>query len=96
MAKKQTDKWSAHVTETSDAMDLKKDVFKSGSPEEIAKSLKQSSEKSHRRKGNPFQSAMSMLNFYINRAGKNLPEKQKKNLEAAKDDLRKDFGRDPK
>jgi hypothetical protein len=96
MAKRQPNKWSAHVTETSDAMDLKNGVFKSGNSEEIAASLKKSSEKSHRRKGSPFQSAMSMLNFYINRAGKNLPEKQKKSLEAAKDDLRKDFGREPK
>jgi hypothetical protein len=96
MAKRQPNKWSAQVTETSDAMDLKNGVFKSGNPEEIAASLKKSSETSHRRKGTPFQSAMSMLNFYINRAGKNLPEKQKKNLEAAKDDLRKDFGREPK
>ena len=96
MARKQTNKWSAHVTETSDAMDLKKGVFKSGDPEQIAKSLQQSSEKSHRRKGNPFQSAMSMLNFYINRAGKNLPAKQQENLEDAKNELRKDFGKEPK
>ena len=95
MAKKQN-KWSAHVTETSDAMDLKKDVFKSGSPADIAKSLKRSSEQSHRRKAGPFQSAMSMLNFYINRAGKNLPAKQRHNLDAAKDDLRQEFGREPK
>ncbi len=96
MAKQQTKKWSAHVTETSDAMDLKKDVFKSDSPEDIAKSLKRSSEQSHRRKASPFQSAMSMLNFYINRAGKNLPAQQRQTLDAAKDDLRKEFGRSAK
>ena len=95
MAKRQN-KWSGKVTETSDAMDLEKDVFKSGSAQEIADSLKRSSEHSHRRKANPFQSAMSMLNFYINRAGRNLPARQKKTLEAAKQDLRKDFGRPEK
>jgi hypothetical protein len=81
-------KWSAHVTETSDAVDLEKDVFKSGSAEKIAASLKRSADKSSRKKGTPFQSAMSMLNFYINRAGKNLPERRLKTLEAAKDKLR--------
>ncbi|WPQ61387.1 DUF3175 domain-containing protein [Chitinophaga sancti] len=89
MAKK---KWSKHVTETSDAMDLKKDVFTLNDPEEIAKSLKRSANKSHRRKTTPFRSAMSMLNFYINRAGKNLPEQQLKVLEEAKDKLREVFG----
>jgi hypothetical protein len=89
-------KWSAHVNETSDAMDVGKDTFKAGSAKEIADSLKTSSEHSHRRKGSPFQSAMSMLNFYINRAGKNLPAKQRKTLENAKDELRTDFGRKAK
>ena len=93
---KKTNKWSAHVTETSDAMDLQKDVFKSGSAKEIAGSLKSSAEKSHRRKASPFQSAMSMLNFYKNRAGKNLPAQQQQMLEDAKDELRKDFGRPSK
>lgn len=87
-------KWSAHVTETSDAMDLKQGVFKSDDPAEIARSLKASSRKSHRRKGTPYQSAMSMLNFYINRAGKNLPEKQKHTLEAAKIKLKEAFGKE--
>lgn len=91
---KSTKRWSAHVTETSDALDLKQNIFKSDDPAEIAASLKRSANKSHRRKGTPYQSAMSMLNFYINRAGKNLPEKQKDTLEKAKDELRKVFGRD--
>lgn len=91
--KKHGKKWSKHVTETSDAMDLKQDVFKSDDPEKIARSLKHSAEQSHRRKSNPFRSAMSMLNFYINRAGRNLPKSQKEVLEDAKDELREEFGR---
>ena len=86
-------KWSAKVNETSDAMDLKKDVFKSDSAHEIAASLKRSVNKSHRRKGTPYQSAMSMLNFYINRGGTNLSASHKKVLESAKDELRKVFDR---
>jgi hypothetical protein len=86
-------KWSQSVTEHSDALDLKKDVFESKDPKDIAKSLKHSAEASHRRKSSPFRSAMSMLTFYINRAGKNLPEKQKHVLEEAKDELRKEFGK---
>jgi len=87
-------KWSQDVTEHSDAMDLEEHIFESDDPKKIADSLKRSAEHSHRRKAGPYQSAMSMLNFYINRAGKNLPAKQKHVLEAAKDELRKDFGRD--
>ncbi len=90
-----TKKWSAEVTEHSDALDLKEEVFKSTDPAKIAGSLKRSAEHSTRRKGTPLQSAMSMLNFYINRAGKNLPAKQKHVLERAKDELRVAFGRDP-
>ncbi|WP_374951169.1 DUF3175 domain-containing protein [Mucilaginibacter sp.] len=86
-------KWSAKVTETSDALDLKNKVFKLKDPEKIAESLKHSADDSHRRKGSPFQSAMSMLNFYINRAGKNLTKTQKKPLERAKNKLRKLYGR---
>jgi hypothetical protein len=86
-------KWSAEVTEHSDALDLKKDVFKSSDPREIAKSLKHSAEQSHRRKAEPFRSAMSMLTFYINRAGENLSDKERKTLDAAKHELRKLFGR---
>ena len=88
------EKWSQDVTEHSDALDLEHDVFTRDDPAKIAASLKASAERSHRRKGTPFQSAMSMLTFYINRAGKDLPAKQKKVLEAAKDELRKAFGRE--
>jgi hypothetical protein len=86
-------KWSAKVTETSDALDLEKSIFDSHDPKRIATSLKRSAERSKRRKGTPLQSAMSMLNFYINRAGKNLPATQKRVLERAKDELRGLFGR---
>ena len=86
-------KWSAEVTEHSDAMDLKSGVFKLRSPKRIAESVKQSAERSHRRKASPFQSAMSMLNFYVNRAGRNLSTAQKKKLIAAKDELRRLYGR---
>ncbi|TIM44970.1 MAG: DUF3175 domain-containing protein, partial [Mesorhizobium sp.] len=79
--------------EHSDALDLEEHVFESHDPKKIAASLKRSAEHSDRRKAEPFQSAMSMLNFYINRAGKNLPAKQKKVLEDAKDELRAAFGR---
>ena len=85
-------KWSADVTEHSDALDLKQDIFK-GSPKEIAQSLKRSAEHSRRRKSSPFRSAMSMLTFYINRAGKNLPASRLKTLESAKDELRAAFKR---
>jgi RNA polymerase-interacting CarD/CdnL/TRCF family regulator len=81
------------VTKHSDALDLQHDVFKSKHPRKIARSLKHSAEESKRRKGTPFQSAMSMLNFYINRAGKNLPTKQKQILEKAKQELRDVFAR---
>ncbi|MBU1179502.1 DUF3175 domain-containing protein [Patescibacteria group bacterium] len=91
--KKNKKYWSGHVTEYSNALDLDTDVFTWKSPKRIAKSLKQSAEKSIRRKARPFQSAMSMLNFYINRAGKNLPSERKKILEQAKTELRKSFGR---
>jgi len=88
-------KWSHHVMETSDAMDIQHDIFKTGSAESIAQSLKQSSTKSRRRKGTPFQSAMSMLNFYINRAGRNLPKTRRDTLQQAKRKLREAFGREP-
>jgi hypothetical protein len=89
-------KWSQNVTEHSDALDLENGIFSSENPKKIADSLKRSAEHSHRRKGTPFQSAMSMLTFYINRAGRDLPAKQRHVLDAAKDELRKDFGREPK
>ncbi len=85
--------WSAEVTERSDALDLEPSVFTSRSARHIAQSLKRSAEASTRRKGTPYQSAMSMLNFYINRAGKNLPASRKAILERAKPELRKAFGR---
>ncbi|GAA3081677.1 DUF3175 domain-containing protein [Rhizobium viscosum] len=87
-------KWSQGVTENSDALDLKEGVFTSNDPKKIADSLKHSAENSDRRKSSPFRSAMSMLNFYINRAGEQLTKKQKGTLEKAKDELRKDFGRE--
>jgi hypothetical protein len=86
-------RWSAQVTKRSDALDLESEVFKGKDPHRIALSLKRSAERSKRRKGTAYQSAMSMLNFYINRAGKNLPQNQKRVLERAKDDLREAFGR---
>jgi hypothetical protein len=87
-------KWSARVTDTSDALDLKKDIFKSTDPHKIAASLKSSAEHSRRRKSSPYRSAMSMLTFYINRAGDNLSARQRKVLERAKPELRKLFGRE--
>jgi hypothetical protein len=87
-------KWSRRVMQTSDALDLESGVFKSKDPKKIARSLKRSAEKSKRRKGTPFQSAMSMLNFYINRAGKLLTAKEKQPLEKAKPVLRKLFGKE--
>jgi hypothetical protein len=88
-------KWSHDVMEHSDAMDLEQGIFKSNSPAKIAKSVKHSSEQSNRRKGTPFQSAMSFLNFYINRGGKNLSASRKRILERSKDELRKLFHRKP-
>jgi hypothetical protein len=87
-------KWSGEVTVHSDALDLEKDVFKMGDAKKIAASLKRSARASTRRKADPFRSAMSMLTFYINRAGKNLSAAQKKKLEAAKGELRSQFNRD--
>jgi hypothetical protein len=89
-------KWSKKVNETSDAMDLEQGVFKGNDPKKIAQSLKRSAKHSHRRKASPFQSAMSMLNFYINRGGNNLSASKKKVLEDAKDELRSAFGREEK
>ena len=84
-------KWSDKVTKESYALDLEEGVFTWGDPKKIALSLKKSSLESARRKAAPFQSAMSMLNFYINRAGKNLSEKRKDILNKAKKELRKAF-----
>ena len=87
-------RWSQDVTEHSDALDLEPGVFTHSDPREVALSLQRSAEASGRRKGTPYQSAMSMLTFYINRAGKDLSERQKGVLERAKDELRKVFGRE--
>jgi hypothetical protein len=92
-AKKTPRKWSARVMNKSDALDLQPAIFKSSDPAKIAASLKRSSERSTRKKGTPYQSAMSMLNFYINRGGKNLSASRKKILERAKGKLRALFGR---
>ena len=88
-----TKRWSRDVTEKSNALDLESNVFTKDSPRSIAQSLKRSAEYSQRRKSDPYRSAMSMLTFYINRAGKNLPKQRRERLEAAKDELRALFGR---
>jgi hypothetical protein len=93
MAAANPNRWSQHVTETSNALDLEPGVFNLSDPRAIARSLKRSAEESHRRKSDPYRSAMSMLSFYINRAGKNLPAARRRVLEQAKDELRNLFGR---
>ena len=85
--------WSGHVTKHSRALDLEAGVFTWKDPKRIAASLKRSAEASSRRKADPYRSALSMLVFYINRAGKNLPAGRRKILQRAKDELRKQFGR---
>jgi hypothetical protein len=85
--------WSQDVTNHSNALDLEAGVFTLDDPRQIAASLKRSADRSRRRKADPFRSAMSMLNFYINRAGRKLPKRQRKTLEAAKDELRDLFGK---
>jgi len=91
-----TKRWSQDVTEHSDALTLEQGVFALDDSKKIAASLKRSAEASHRRKSEPFRSAMSMLTFYINRAGKNLSKTDRERLEQAKDELRKAFGRPPR
>jgi hypothetical protein len=81
-------RWSQRVTETSNALDLDKGVFSLANPRSIARSLKRSAERSPRRKSDPFRSAMSMLTFYINRAGSKLSKQRRARLEAAKNELR--------
>jgi hypothetical protein len=88
-------KWSSKVTDTSDALDLEDHVFSSDDPKRIAASVKRSAGRSRRRKAGPFQSAMSMLNFYVNRAGRNLSASNRKVLEGAKRQLRRLFHREP-
>lgn len=89
-------KWSADVAQHSHALALEPGVFSFDDPNRIARSLKRSAEDSTQRKAGPFQSAMSMLNFYINRAGRNLSSERKKILQDAKDELRKEFGKERK
>jgi hypothetical protein len=89
------ERWSQRVTETSDALDLEPGVFTKRSAREIALSLKRSAERSTRRKADPFRSAMSMLVFYINRAGSQLPPARRRRLERAKDELRALYGHPP-
>jgi Protein of unknown function (DUF3175) len=93
MATKRVRRWSRRVTQTSDALDLEKGLFAGSSPRGIARSLKRSADRSRRRKSDPFRSAMSMLNFYINRAGRNLSKTRLRRLHAAKDELRVLYGR---
>ncbi|MGQ0685063.1 DUF3175 domain-containing protein [Bradyrhizobium sp.] len=87
-------RWSQRVTRESDALDLKKGVFKLTSARKIAASLKRSAERSSRRKSGAYRSALSMLTFYINRAGKTLPKTERARLERAKAELKHQFGRD--
>ena len=91
--KRKKTRWSRRVMETSDALDLEKGVFSQRSPMQIALSLKRSAERSRRRKAEPFRSAMSMLNFYVNRAGKKLSADRRRTLNRAKEELRKVFNR---
>ena len=93
MTAPKTKRWSQRVTQKSDALDLEHGVFTKGDPKAIARSLKRSAEQSHRRKADPFRSAMSMLTFYVNRAGKTLSKQDRSRLEAAKDELRELFAR---
>jgi hypothetical protein len=93
-AKRGGRRWSKRVTETSNAMDLKGGVFKLRDPRKIAASLKRSAQSSKRRKTNPYRSALSMLTFYLNRAGKNLPAARRRTLDRAKDELKHQFGKD--
>lgn len=86
-------RWTQRVTETSDALDLEGGVFAKTDPRALARSLKRSAERSHRRKSDPYRSAMSMLTFYINRAGKQLPASRRTTLEKAKDELRDLYGK---
>lgn len=93
MTQKKPKQWSRQVTERSHALDLEPGVFSWKDPRKIAESLKRSADGSERRKASPFASAMSMLNFYINRAGKQLPRERRLVLETAKDELRVLYGK---
>src|SRR5437870_7302823 len=93
MSTRHVKRWSRRVTEHSNALDLDSNVFSRSDPRSIARSLKRSADRSRRRKSNPFRSAMSMLNFYINRAGKKLSKTRRNRLEAAKEELRDLYGK---
>ena len=93
MENKSKTRWSQKVTETSNALDLEPGVFSLEDPRQIALSLQRSAEQSVRKKAAPFRSAMSMLSFYINRAGSKLSTAQRERLEMAKDELRELYGR---
>jgi hypothetical protein len=89
----QEKRWTQRVTRESNALDLEPNVFTKDDPREIALSLKRSAEQSDRRKSDPYRSAMSMLTFYVNRAGRTLPQPRREKLEAAKEELRRLFGK---
>jgi hypothetical protein len=93
MATNKEKRWSQRVTQESNALDLEQGVFSKDDPRSIARSLKRSADRSQRRKVDPFRSAMSMLTFYINRAGKALPKSRRKRLETAKEELRALYGK---
>ena len=93
MAARKQKRWSQRVTQESNALDLEQGVFAKDDPRSIARSLKRSADRSKRRKADPFRSAMSMLTFYINRAGRTLSKSRKKRLEAAKEELRGLYGK---
>src|SRR2546423_1030389 len=93
MATSKRKRWSQRVTQESNALDLEQGVFSKDDPRSIARSLKRSADRSQRRKADPFRSAMSMLTFYINRAGKKLSKSRRKRLEAAKKELRGLYGK---
>ena len=92
--KVQPKRWSQRVIQQSDALDLEPGVFTLTDPKKIAASLKRSAERSSRRKASAYRSALSMLTFYVNRAGKTLPKTQRERLERAKLELKRQFGRD--
>src|SRR6516225_1658406 len=94
MSKRKVNRWSRRVTETSNALDLDPGVFSRNDPRSIARSLKWSSDHSRRRKSSAYRSAMSMLTFYLNRAGKNLSKSRRERLESAKEELRGLYRRD--
>ena len=91
--KNKSKRWSKKVTETSNALDLEQKIFAQKDPKAIARSLKRSADRSRRRKASPFRSAMSMLTFYLNRAGDKLPKAQRQRLEKAKNELRELYGK---